>query len=443
MGANQSSDASNLVLNPDFMRVVTVPPLNNSAINGVSIGESNNSAAMAGQNQNQKQDQNAPGPSQSSRNATLPQLSPATPVTLYPANWTDYSNNCNGSSSLFLCTVVNKTDKGVVEKTDTDLIDNNDNNNNNNDNNSNNPVASLPDRVFKLSTNSTFSNTWSRISGNEIPVKAGQKYMVMVNTKLNEFATQSHAVVEGLNDTSKGWFTLTQCPVGTDGPTGWNRYACTLDVLEPVTKLRLVLNAGWSSQPGMDAVTYFGGAHLFKINDNKAYEADFNNLVSDNSLTNTTGLPGIFAHKPPNYTNTTNSYGINAISGIKTYKKIDPTLWKISISESNATSHIKNVGSHDNQSIILAFAEAFNPFWEAKIYQNGSLVETAKSQPLYGAINGFEIHQSGNLDVVIQYTSQYWFNIGIKISLFILVSLFVLVLITLRRQKEIQKIDLH
>ena len=65
---------------------------------------------------------------------------------------------------------------------------------------------------------------------------------------------------------------------------------------------------------------------------------------------------------------------------------------------------------------MLSFAESYDPLWEARIYKNGKLVEKVRSIPLYSVINGFWINETGNLEIVIRYTPQDWFELGLKIS---------------------------
>ena len=54
--------------------------------------------------------------------------------------------------------------------------------------------------------------------------------------------------------------------------------------------------------------------------------------------------------------------------------------------------------------------------WEARVYNDGRKIDVAKSLPLYGAINSFQIDQSGDLDIEIRYLRQDWFEIGLVIS---------------------------
>jgi len=87
---------------------------------------------------------------------------------------------------------------------------------------------------------------------------------------------------------------------------------------------------------------------------------------------------------------------------VKNYKKINPTLWKVKV---NA-----------KRPFMLSFAEAYDPLWEARIYKNSKKIEKVKSIPLYSVINGFWIDQTGDLEIVIRYKPQDWFEIGLVIS---------------------------
>ena len=49
-------------------------------------------------------------------------------------------------------------------------------------------------------------------------------------------------------------------------------------------------------------------------------------------------------------------------------------------------------------------------------YEDDKLVEKVRSIPLYSVINGFWINETGNLTIIIRYTPQDWFELGLKIS---------------------------
>jgi len=84
------------------------------------------------------------------------------------------------------------------------------------------------------------------------------------------------------------------------------------------------------------------------------------------------------------------------------YERIDPTLWRAKVVA--------------KKPFMLVFAEAYDPLWEARVYKDGKLIESVKSIPVYGIINGFWINETGNLTIVIRYIPQDWFELGLRIS---------------------------
>jgi aldose sugar dehydrogenase len=119
---------------------------------------------------------------------------------------------------------------------------------------------------FQLSSKNNTNNTWSWIYGQPIDVKPREKYQLVTHMKSNPLATQSHVAFEGFNKTSNKWYQLTQCPHGTNGPLEWQEFRCAITIPENITKIRPVLNAGWSSQPGKEAATSFDSPHIIKMN---------------------------------------------------------------------------------------------------------------------------------------------------------------------------------
>ena len=130
------------------------------------------------------------------------------------------------------------------------------------------------DTSFKISTNNT-NNKWSSIYGKEIDVKTNFSYGLVTHMKLNEWATQSHVALEGLNETSKHWIQIKQCPSATNGPLEWHEFRCVKTIQENITKIRPVLNAGWSSQPKKEATTWFDSIYVINSGDS---------IVSDPNL---------------------------------------------------------------------------------------------------------------------------------------------------------------
>jgi hypothetical protein len=110
---------------------------------------------------------------------------------------------------------------------------------------------------MQISTTLNNTNLWSGISGKTISVSPDKDYEVLTHMKLNNWSTASHIVVEGFNRTSKQWYQLVQCPGGTNGPLGWSEFNCKMTIPGDTAMIRPALNAGWSSQPNKQAITWF------------------------------------------------------------------------------------------------------------------------------------------------------------------------------------------
>ena len=119
---------------------------------------------------------------------------------------------------------------------------------------------------FQFSTNTTNEKTWSWKDGEEITVAPGEAYSLITHMKLNEYVRGSHIAFRGYNETSESWYQLnTQCPSGTNGPLEWKEFKCNIIIPANTTKIIPVLNAGWSSEKGKEAVTLFHVIHLYKF----------------------------------------------------------------------------------------------------------------------------------------------------------------------------------
>jgi aldose sugar dehydrogenase len=120
---------------------------------------------------------------------------------------------------------------------------------------------------FRVSTrnagNNNGNNSWSWIYGGEISdIKVGGRYNLFISMKLNEYVVQSHIVLQGYNALSQTWYTITHCPIGTDGPLEWSMFSCQITIPEDTTKIRFILNAGWSSSPQHKAITWYDGIYM-------------------------------------------------------------------------------------------------------------------------------------------------------------------------------------
>jgi hypothetical protein len=117
---------------------------------------------------------------------------------------------------------------------------------------------------IQLTTRNNTNNTWSWISSQEIIVSPEEEFTIIAHMKLNEWATGSHMLVEGFNDSTGEWYQIEQCPSGINGPIEWKVFDCKITIPTNTTAMVLTLNAGWSSQTNKDAVTMFDAIHAYK-----------------------------------------------------------------------------------------------------------------------------------------------------------------------------------
>jgi hypothetical protein len=256
----------------------------------------------------------------------------------------------------------------------------------------------------------------------------------MTMMRLNEVAVQSHVDIERYNVKMNVLQQVIQCPEGINGPLDWDKYVCPVSSEPSISKIKIAINAGWSSEPGKEAITNLDLILMKATNNDRIYEADFINLLSDMNLSNVSNLVD-------SETGATDKFHINSsdtiMGTVYNFTKINPTFWTISINENM---------SKTNTPWTLAFAEAYDPLWQAQVYQNGTLLQVVNSKPLYGAINGFEIdsipsknysQSNGNFEIVIEYVPQGLFETGIKISLVILLILLIyLIFVSLKYRKK-------
>jgi len=202
--------------------------------------------------------------------------------------------------------------------------------------------------------------------------------------KMNKYAVLSHVLLEGFNELNKKWYPIEKCPSGIEGRLQWQQFTCIITIPENTTKIRPVLNAGWSSQKKV-ARTWFDDLSLNELtNQTRSYKiSELKKFVSSEHLDNKSSMA---------------SQGIKMMG----YDKIDPTAWKIRLSAAKPTT--------------IGFAEPYHEKWQATVYKGGKKIDVVNSMPLYGAINGFQINQTGNLDIVLSFEPQYWYQVGFVIS---------------------------
>jgi len=249
------------------------------------------------------------------------------------------------------------------------------------------------------------SAIWSSIRGEETGVKPLERYELVTHMKMNKWATQSHVALEGYNETSKDWYRITECPSGKNGPLKWQAFKCVISIPENTTKIREVLNAGWSPDPKKGSKTWFDALYLVKLDNDNGFssQAQIMKLV----------MPEILGSKLS-----------SSATIIKEYDKINPTLWNVSISTSKPTT--------------IGFAEPYDQAWEASVYKDGEKIEVVNSLPLYGVLNAFQIKNTGDLNIVLNFVPQYWYQIGLLISGLTFAFCIIYIIYEWRRDKKIK-----
>jgi hypothetical protein len=216
---------------------------------------------------------------------------------------------------------------------------------------------------LQISTNITKSNVWLFLKSNKINVTSQETYMLQAYMKYFNM-NGSHIKVEGFDTSENKWKDIFFLSKSHFGYSEWKQYIGYLDVPKNITKIRIILAAGWVNDP-------LNGAGIVK----------FDNIYL-------LSLSELFLS--------------NKSSQDLVYEKISPTLWK-------ATLNI-------SQPSMLVFTESYDPLWTARI--NG---EKIRPILLYAVINGFWIEKTGILDITIEYEPQCWFDMGSAISVITLI----------------------
>ncbi|MCX7759273.1 MAG: hypothetical protein N2169_06685, partial [bacterium] len=224
----------------------------------------------------------------------------------------------------------------------------------------------------------SLNNSWSWIK-TDVKINSSKSYTLEANIKC-ENIMQVHVGVDAY--LNKSTFRITNVPYGFDcNSLNWTKFAddIVLYKYENISTISIILNAGWKKDDKKNvSIAWF--------DDLKLYEKSVKPFLL------------LSMSKRINKTNFGDGY-----SNIKYYLEINPTLWKVYV---NST-----------EPFMLSFAESYDPGWEARVYKNGKKVETVKSIPLYGVINGFWINTTGeDLEIVIRYKPQDYFEFGFAIS---------------------------
>jgi len=105
---------------------------------------------------------------------------------------------------------------------------------------------------------------WSWIRSDWISVEADEEYRFITHIK-TENVNASHIVLEAYDEINNRVFQLAQLPSATYGSFDWRIYKYKFTIPENITKIRVVLNAGWSNQNGSLAITWFDDIRLIPI----------------------------------------------------------------------------------------------------------------------------------------------------------------------------------
>ena len=124
-------------------------------------------------------------------------------------------------------------------------------------------------RSLTLSTDSNSEYGWSWIDGQVYNVSSGINYTISATMAQNPYAVQSHIVVYGSDESTKSWEELLQCPSGKTGLLERSTFECNILVSSNISKIRPILNAGWSSEDNKEASTTFSELTICNPHSNK------------------------------------------------------------------------------------------------------------------------------------------------------------------------------
>lgn len=216
--------------------------------------------------------------------------------------------------------------------------------------------------------NSTWG--WKTITSPILPAQYGDTYQIQADVK-GQNAHQVHVKIAEC-DENKKIITATYAAYVNDGTFDWTHITFNYELTNKTTEyLQIQVWHGHETDKPFPNVIWIDNVQI------QGYI----------TILNTTGLDLIFP-------NTTQNQPATIIS----YEKINPTKITATV---NAT-----------QPFILAISEALDQSWTA--YVNGTQI---KPTSLYLCITGFQINQTGLLDITIEYEPQKWFFYGSIISL--------------------------
>ena len=115
---------------------------------------------------------------------------------------------------------------------------------------------------YRLDT-SAHERAWSSVKSGEVWVDPGDTYRIATHMKWQN-VTASHIAFHGYSQ-EEGWHQIAQVPAGREGSSDWAEFNRTITIPDGVTKIRVVLNAGWALEPSQgDATTWFDDIEVYR-----------------------------------------------------------------------------------------------------------------------------------------------------------------------------------
>ena len=124
---------------------------------------------------------------------------------------------------------------------------------------------------FRVTSTDNVNRTRAMFYGKSLDVIPQKQYQFVSHMKMNEWARQSRVVLEGFDEDTRHWNRIQECPSGVNGPIDWNEYNCHVIVPKNTTKIRPVLNAGYSSNEEERAVTWFDTIYVIRTDNPFAF----------------------------------------------------------------------------------------------------------------------------------------------------------------------------
>jgi aldose sugar dehydrogenase len=124
---------------------------------------------------------------------------------------------------------------------------------------------------FRVTSADNVNRTRAMFYGKSIEVTPQKQYQFVSHMKLNEWARQSRVTLEGFDENTRQWKRIQECPSGVNGPIDWKEYNCHVLVPQNTTKIRPVLNAGYSADKEEQAVTWFDTIYVIRTDNPFAF----------------------------------------------------------------------------------------------------------------------------------------------------------------------------